>query len=1030
MADATKPMDIDANTSKPQIDEGLYSRMLYVLGHEAMAKMGVSNILLVGLNGLGVEIAKDIILAGVKSVTLSDDTPASLWDLSAQFFITEKDIGRSRAEVSHPRLAELNGYVAVSVHKGELTEAVLGAHQVVVMVNQPLDLQLRVNQICHSKKIGFISTSSYGVFSNIFCDFGENFAVIDPNGELPQSVMIASITQDKAGVVTALEEHRLPFEDGDYVTFTEVQGMTELNNSAPRQIKMISPYTFSIEDTTGYAAYKTGGYATQVKMPKSVSFLPLESAIQDPEFVLTDFAKMEAPGELHLGFLALQEFKKKHNGELPGPHNEDHANEIVAIATEINSKSKNKLDQVPDKILKLLAYGATGELSPLVTFVGGVAAQEVLKACSGKFMPIKQWFYFDAREIIPEGDLPASEFQPIGSRYDGEIVVLGRTLTEKIKELNYFLVGAGAIGCEVLKTWGMMGLGTGSKGMIHVTDMDSIEKSNLSRQFLFRPKDVEQLKSRTAATAVKAMNKEVNITPYASRVGAETEATFNDQFYNSLDGVCNALDNVEARLYMDSQCIVYKKSLLESGTLGTKGNTQVIVPGMTESYGSSRDPPEKSIPVCTLHHFPNIIDHTIQWARDLFEGLYKNTAENVNAYLGSPDYIEALEKQPVGTRLETLNSIKSALVDEKPTSFEHCITWARLKFEEYFNNNIQQLLYNFPVDMLTSTGAPFWSGPKRAPKPVVFDPSNPMHLDFVVAAANLRAQNFGLKGDRNPATFLKALPNVIVPDFTPKKGIKISSNDAEEKERQEQSKNNITEDDEDAAKRLTKELPPAASLGTYRLNPIDFEKDDDTNFHIDFITATANLRATNYSIATADKHKVKGIAGKIIPAMITTTAVVSGLVCLELIKIIQGRKLDDYKNGFVNLALPFFAFSEPIKPPQTKVREGWSWSLWDRFDVDEGRDITLKEFIDYFKNKHQLEVTMISSGVSMIYSFFMAKDKLTERLPKKVSEVISSISKQPLPEKKDYLTLEICVNRIEDDEEVDVPYVRYKFKGF
>src|SRR6478752_942365 len=126
------------------------------------------------------------------------------------------------------------------------------------------------------------------------------------------------------------------------------------------------------------------------------------------------------------------------------------------------------------------------------------------------------------------------------------------------------------------------------------------------------------------------MNSEINITAYSNRVGAETEGLFNEVFYNSLDGVCNALDNVEARLYMDSQCIFYKKSLLESGTLGTKGNTQVIVPGLTESYGSSRDPPEKSIPTCTLHHFPNTIDHTIQWARDVFEGIYKNQIENAN----------------------------------------------------------------------------------------------------------------------------------------------------------------------------------------------------------------------------------------------------------------------------------------------------------------------------------------------------------------------------------------------------------------
>ena len=68
---------------------------------------------------------------------------------------------------------------------------------------------------------------------------------------------------------------------------------------------------------------------------------------------------------------------------------------------------------------------------------------------------------------------------------------------------------------------------------------------------------------------------------------------------------------------MDQRCIYYQRSLLESGTLGTKGNVQVVVPNVTESYGSSRDPPEKSIPICTLKNFPNAIEHTIQvrWDR-------------------------------------------------------------------------------------------------------------------------------------------------------------------------------------------------------------------------------------------------------------------------------------------------------------------------------------------------------------------------------------------------------------------------------
>lgn len=81
-------------------------------------------------------------------------------------------------------------------------------------------------------------------------------------------------------------------------------------------------------------------------------------------------------------------------------------------------------------------------------------------------------------------------FIQTGSRYDGQIAVFGREFQEKIANTKEFLVGAGAIGCEMLKNWAMMGVGAGKDGALFITDMDTIEKSNLNRQFLFRPADV------------------------------------------------------------------------------------------------------------------------------------------------------------------------------------------------------------------------------------------------------------------------------------------------------------------------------------------------------------------------------------------------------------------------------------------------------------------------------------------------------------------------------------------------------------
>ena len=104
-----------------------------------------------------------------------------------------------------------------------------------------------------------------------------------------------------------------------------------------------------------------------------------------------------------------------------------------------------------------------------------------------------------------------------------------------------------------------------------------------------------------------------------------------------MDVVVNALDNVNARLYVDSRCVYFQKPLLESGTLGTKCNTQMVIPNMTENYGASRDPPEKSAPMCTLHSFPHNIDHCLTWARSEFEGAFEKAPAEANSYLSKPE---------------------------------------------------------------------------------------------------------------------------------------------------------------------------------------------------------------------------------------------------------------------------------------------------------------------------------------------------------------------------------------------------------
>lgn len=182
----------------------------------------------------------------------------------------------------------------------------------------------------------------------------------------------------------------------------------------------------------------------------------------------------------------------------------------------------------------------------------------------------------------------------------------------------------------------------------------------------------------------------------------------------------------------------------------------------------------------------------------------------------------------------------------------------------------------------------------------------------------------------------------------------------------------------------------------------------------------------NYKIETADRHKTKFIAGKIIPAIATTTALVTGLVVLELYKIIDGKTdVEQYKNGFANLALPFFGFSEPIASPKVtwKGPNGEKHTMdkiWDRFEV---KNITLKELIDYFGDSLGLEISMVSSGVSLLYAIFFPPAKKAERNGMKLIDLVEFVSKKPVPAHQKYVIFEVVVEDA-DGEDVEVPYVR------
>ncbi|XP_078159834.1 ubiquitin-activating enzyme E1 1-like isoform X1 [Carex rostrata] len=1015
------------NTNLPPIDEDLHSRQLAVYGRETMRRLFASNVLISGLNGLGAEIAKNLVLAGVKSVTLHDVENAEMQDLSSNFFLTEEDFGTNRALACKKKLGELNNAVLVSALTEDLSEDHLLDYQVVVFTDIGLDKAMLFNEYCRKQNppIAFIKAEVRGLFGGIFCDFGPEFTVIDTDGEEPRTGIIASISNDNPALVSCVDDERLEFQDGNYIVFSEIKGMTELNDDKPRKIKMTRAYSFILEeDTTNFGVYEKGGIVTEVKQPKVLEFKSLRDGLRDPGgFLLSDFSKVDRPAIIHLALIALDKFRSE-VGRFPVAGSEEDAQRLISIATSINEAASEdtKVEEIEPRLFTQFASGSGSILNPMAAMFGGIVGQEVVKACSGKFHPLFQFFYFDSLESLPIYQLDPADLKPRNTRYDAQVSVFGNKLQKKLQEAKVFMVGSGALGCEFLKNFALMGVSCSDEGKLTVTDDDVIEKSNLSRQFLFRDWNIGQPKSTVAASAAEKINPGLHIGALQNRACPETENVFNDSFWESLDAVVNALDNVNARMYMDMRCVYFQKPLLESGTLGTKCNTQMVIPHRTENYGASRDPPEKQAPMCTVHSFPHNIDHCLTWARSEFEGLLEKTPNEVNSFLLKPsEYAATMRKAGDAQARDLLERVAECLDKELCVEFQDCIAWARLKFEDYFANRVKQLTFTFPENSSTSTGAPFWSAPKRFPDALQFSASDPSHLNFITAASILRAETFGIPipdWAKNTTTLADAVNSVIVPVFEPKKGVMITT---------DEKNTNATNASVDDAARINdllskleecaKKLPPG-----FQMKPIQFEKDDDTNYHMDMIAGLANMRARNYRIAAVDKLKAKFIAGRIIPAIATSTAMATGLVCLELYKVLAGNhKMEDYRNTFANLALPLFSMAEPVAP-KTMKHQSMRWTVWDRWTIT--GNLTIAELLDWLKEKG-LNAYSISCGTSLLYNSMFPRHK--ERLNKKVVDVAKKVAMVEVPSYRRHVDVVVACD---DDEgnDIDIPLVSIYFR--
>ncbi len=416
--------------------------------------------------------------------------------------------------------------------------------------------------------------------------------------------------------------------------------------------------------------------------------------------------------------------------------------------------------------------------------------------------------------VTSNGDLPLL--------LSGVKKTLGEKLMDKILSSKILVVGSGGIGCELLKNLALSGF-----THVEVIDLDTIDVSNLNRQFLFRRQHVGMPKCTVACEAALAMlpmGKDGG--KYLAHHGNVCDnSRFNVQYVASFDLVLNALDNVAARRRVNRLCLAASVPLVEAGTTGYLGQVTVIDKASNvECYECQPKPTQKVYPICTIRSTPSMPVHTIVWAKELYKLLFHPKVEDSMLF-------EDQEGDEKSTYMDLVMKLRSVLSTFKEgDSFDSVRRATQDALVALYNTEIQKQL-----DMERFKTA------QKVPTSV-------------------------------PTEMIKKM-SWIEDSIAPSK---LSTY----KQTQVLTK-------EECIQEAVSCLYDAASIlksGGKLLE--EFDKDDALAMR--FVTCTSNLRSYIFGIEPIQSHySAKGIAGNIIPAIATTNAIAAGLQVLQAFQILK-----------------------------------------------------------------------------------------------------------------------------------------------
>jgi len=346
-----------------KIDEDLNSRAIFTYGLETMKKLSEMKVLIIGMRGLGIEVAKNIILNGLDELCIYDPNPVQINDLGSNFYLSESDVGKkNRDEACLDKLSKLNPSVKVSIFQIEMKEdfneyinlfieKVQKFNVVVFTEFYPITFIGQIDMACRAKNIKIIYGLCLGLAGYVFSDFGPFHTIIDDNGKPIDQYIIKSISKDKYGKVeidTIAETNNFKIGDGDIVKFQHVEGMDDLNDKT-FQIYGAEYNHFYIGDTTNFKEYTKGGVVYKVKQPifkQYQDFIYRTYNISDifHPLINLDFSKPGRAELLYTAFYGLHQYFLDNKLKFPELNNLEQAKIVVKNAKKFYEDAKASVE--------------------------------------------------------------------------------------------------------------------------------------------------------------------------------------------------------------------------------------------------------------------------------------------------------------------------------------------------------------------------------------------------------------------------------------------------------------------------------------------------------------------------------------------------------------------------------------------------------------------------------------------------------------------------------------------------------------